>query len=130
GRKWLITGADNAGFAIIMAKIEDGPLAGHATLFLADLPDPAIRIERTLDTIDSSFTGGHAVIEIKDLRLPADSVLGEVGKGFRYAQVRLAPAPPSHCMRRLGPANRAPHHATPHAPEPLALRQGPRQPGG
>jgi alkylation response protein AidB-like acyl-CoA dehydrogenase len=107
GRKWLITGAEGSGFAIIMAKVEGGPHDGHATLFLADLPDPAIRIERTLDTIDSSFTGGHAVIEIKDLRLPADSVLGEVGKGFRYAQVRLAPARLSHCMRWLGSAVRA-----------------------
>ena len=47
------------------------------------------------------------VLEIKDLRLPADAVLGEVGKGFRYAQVRLAPARLSHCMRWLGSAVRA-----------------------
>jgi alkylation response protein AidB-like acyl-CoA dehydrogenase len=107
GRKWLITGAEGAGFVIIMAKVDGGPQDGHATLFLADLPDPAIRIERTLDTIDSSFTGGHAVLEIKDLRLPADAVLGEVGKGFRYAQVRLALARLSHCMRWLGSAVRA-----------------------
>jgi alkylation response protein AidB-like acyl-CoA dehydrogenase len=76
-------------------------------MFLADLPDPAIRIERTLDTMDSSFTGGHGVLEFDNLRLPADSVLGEVGKGFRYAQVRLAPARLSHCMRWLGSAMRA-----------------------
>jgi acyl-CoA dehydrogenase len=107
GRKWLITGAEGAGCAIIMAKNEGGPMDGHATMFLADLPDPTIRIERTLDTMDSSFTGGHGVLEIKDLRLPADSVLGEVGKGFRYAQVRLAPARLSHCMRWLGSAVRA-----------------------
>jgi alkylation response protein AidB-like acyl-CoA dehydrogenase len=115
GRKWLITGADNAGWAIIMAKMEGGPMAGHATLFLADLPNPAIRIERTLDTIDSSFTGGHAVMSFDELRLPADAVLGEIGKGFRYAQVRLAPARLSHCMRWLGSANRAQDIATDYA---------------
>ena len=107
GTKWFITGAYGAAFAIIMAKVEGGPHDGHATMFLADLPNPAIRIERTLDTIDSSFTGGHAVIDFRDLRLPADAVLGEVGKGFRYAQVRLAPARLSHCMRWLGSAVRA-----------------------
>src|SRR6476659_11476064 len=107
GRKWLITGADNAGWAIIMAKMEGGPMNAHATLFLADLPNPKIRIERTLDTIDSSFTGGHAEMSFTDLRLPADAVLGEIGKGFRYAQVRLAPARLSHCMRWLGAARRA-----------------------
>ena len=85
GRKWLITGAEGAGCAIIMARNEGGPMDGHATMFLADLPDPAIRIERTLDTMDSSFTGGHGVLEFDNLRLPADSVLGEVGKGFKVA---------------------------------------------
>jgi len=95
--------------------MEGGPMAGHATLFLADLPNPRIRIERTLDTIDSSFTGGHAVISFDELRLPADAVLGEIGKGFRYAQVRLAPARLSHCMRWLGSANRAQDIATDYA---------------
>jgi acyl-CoA dehydrogenase len=36
-----------------------------------------------------------------------DAVLGEVGEGFRYAQVRLAPARLTHCMRWLGLARRA-----------------------
>jgi acyl-CoA dehydrogenase len=121
GQKWLITGADGAGFAIVMARMEGGAMDGHATLFLVDLPNPAIRIERTLDTIDSSFTGGHAVIDIKDLRLPADAVLGEIGKGFRYAQVRLAPARLSHCMRWLGSANRAQDIATAYARERVAF---------
>ena len=40
GRKWLITGAEGAGFVIIMAKVEGGPQDGHATMFLADMPDP------------------------------------------------------------------------------------------
>ena len=64
-------------------------------------------LERTLDTMDSSFTGGHGVLKFENLRVPADAVLGEVGKGLRYAQVRLAPARLSHCMRWLGSAVRA-----------------------
>lgn len=121
GRKWLITGAEGAGCAIIMARNEGGPMDGHATMFLADLPDPAIRISRTLDTMDSSFTGGHGELEINNLRLPADAVLGEVGKGFRYAQVRLAPARLTHCMRWLGSANRAHDIATAYARERVAF---------
>ncbi len=105
GKKWLITGAEGAAFAIIMARTGDGP--NDATMFLADLPNPAFRIARTLDTIDSSFMGGHGVVEIEDLRLPGDAVLGEIGQGFRYAQVRLAPARLTHCMRWLGSAQRA-----------------------
>ncbi len=121
GRKWLITGAEGAGCAIIMAKNDGGPMHGHATMFLADLPDKAIRISRTLDTMDSSFTGGHGEIEIDNLRLPAEAVLGEIGKGFRYAQVRLAPARLTHCMRWLGSANRAHDIAAAYARERVAF---------
>lgn len=113
GRKWLTTGADGAAFAIIMARTGDGP--GDATMFLADLPNPAFRVVRRLTTMDTSFMGGHAEIEIDKLRVGPDAVLGEVGKGFRYAQVRLAPARLTHCMRWLGSANRAHDIATDYA---------------
>ncbi len=113
GRKWLTTGADGAAFAIIMARTGDGP--GDATMFLADLPNPAFRIVRHLATMDTSFMGGHAEIEIDNLRVGPDAVLGEVGKGFRYAQVRLAPARLTHCMRWLGSAKRAHDIATDYA---------------
>jgi alkylation response protein AidB-like acyl-CoA dehydrogenase len=113
GRKWLITGAEGAAFAIIMARTGDGP--GDATMFLCELPNPAFKIHRVLDTMDSSFMGGHAVIDIENLRVSGDDVLGEVGKGFRYAQVRLAPARLTHCMRWLGSAIRAHDTATQYA---------------
>lgn len=102
GRKTYITGADGAGVGIVMAKSDQG-----ACMFLVDLPDPAIRIERVMDTIDSSMPGGHAVISIENLRVPADQMLGQSGEGFRYAQVRLSPARLSHCMRWLGACVRA-----------------------
>lgn len=103
GTKWFITGADGADFAIIMAKLEDG----RATMFLCDTSSPGFHIERMMDSLDSCFTGGHAVVRFDNLRIPADDVLGELGKGFKYAQVRLAPARLTHCMRWLGAARRA-----------------------
>ena len=103
GTKWFITGADGAGFAIIMAKGEDGA----ATMFLADMDQPGIEIVRTMHSMDQAFAGGHAVVRFNDLRVPASDILGEPGKGFRYAQVRLAPARLTHCMRWLGAARRA-----------------------
>ncbi len=108
GRKWLITGADGAGMAIIMAKTVDehGNDIG-ASMFLTPLPADGFELERNLETIDSSMTGGHGIVNLRDLRVPADAVLGEVGKGFRYAQVRLAPARLTHCMRWTGTARRA-----------------------
>lgn len=113
GTKWLITGAEGAAFSIIMARTGEGP--HDATMFLTKLPHPAFKIVRTLDTMDSSFMGGHAVVEIDGLRVSGDDVLGEVGKGYKYAQVRLAPARLTHCMRWLGSAVRAHDIATEYA---------------
>ncbi|WP_449434872.1 acyl-CoA dehydrogenase family protein [Pseudomonas putida] len=103
GDKWFITGADGAGFVIIMARMEDG----SATMFLADMNAPGIIHERSMHSLDSCFAGGHSVLRFENLRVPASDVLGEVGKGFRYAQVRLAPARLTHCMRWLGAGRRA-----------------------
>ncbi|MDO8251375.1 MAG: acyl-CoA dehydrogenase family protein [Rhodoferax sp.] len=103
GRKWFITGAEGASYAIIMARMEDG----SATMFLADMPQPGIRVVRSMNAMDSCFTGGHCEVAFENLRVPAHDVLGEVGKGFRYAQIRLAPARLTHCMRWLGQARRA-----------------------
>jgi acyl-CoA dehydrogenase len=110
GRKAFITGAEGAKVGIVMAKSDDG-----ACMFLVDLPNPAIRTERVLDTIDSSMPGGHAVVVIDNLRVPADQMLGASGEGFKYAQIRLSPARLSHCMRWLGACTRANEIATDYA---------------
>jgi acyl-CoA dehydrogenase len=121
GRKWLITGAMDAGFMILMARTHrDGQDLG-ATMFLVPLPHPAVRIERLLDSMDASFTGGHAEIHIEGLRLSPSDVLGETGQGFKYAQVRLAPARLTHCMRWLGAAQRVHDVAVKHANERTAF---------
>jgi len=103
GRKWFITGADGSDYVIIMARTEDG----QATMFLSDMGVPGIEIERNMESMDQCFAGGHSVLRFTNLRVPEDQILGELGKGFRYAQVRLAPARLTHCMRWLGQARRA-----------------------
>ncbi|HKP65904.1 MAG TPA: acyl-CoA dehydrogenase family protein [Casimicrobiaceae bacterium] len=111
GGKWFITGADGAAFAIIMANAEgDG-----ATMFLADMNTSGIVLERAMGSLDSCFPGGHGVVRFEDVRVARNDVLGEVGKGFQYAQVRLSPARLTHCMRWLGAARRAHDIATDYA---------------
>lgn len=111
GTKWFITGAEGATYTIVMARMEDG----SATMFLADMDRQGINVVRNMEAMDSCFPGGHGVVEFKNVRISADDVLGEVGKGFRYAQVRLAPARLTHCMRWLGQARRAHDVATEYA---------------
>ncbi len=103
GRKWLITGANNAKTWIIMADLE----GAGATLFLCHGDTPGIVIERTMETMDRNYVEGHCVVLFEGLRLPASALLGEEGEAFRYAQLRLAPARLTHCMRWLGAAERA-----------------------
>jgi acyl-CoA dehydrogenase len=126
GVKQFITGATGAAFAIIMARMEDG----SATMFLADMDQSGIEVERQMSSLDTCFTGGHGVVRFDGLRIPRDDVLGEVGQGLRYAQLRLAPARLTHCMRWLGAAGRAHDEAAAYARrrhafgQPLAAHEG------
>jgi acyl-CoA dehydrogenase len=108
GRKWFITGAEGAAFFICMARTSDVIERGRgATMFLIDADAPGLRVDRIVEAMDRSFPGGHAEVMFEDCRVSDDAVLGEVGEGYGYAQVRLAPARLTHCMRWLGLAHRA-----------------------
>jgi acyl-CoA dehydrogenase len=118
GRKWLITGAEGAAFAIVMARTFDrGGNDVGATMFLSDADAAGIEVVEVLDTMDSNMVGGHSVVDFTGLRVEPAMVLGAVGAGFRYAQVRLAPARLTHCMRWLGAARRFHDFAVAYAKE-------------
>jgi acyl-CoA dehydrogenase len=131
GLKWLITGADGAKTWIIMARVAPNAHGGDGpTLFLCHGDTPGIELERVMDTMDRNYVQGHGVVRFNDLRLPASAVLGEVGQALRYAQMRLAPARLTHCMRWLGAASRVQSIAVEHARtrtafgKPLGEHQG------
>ncbi len=116
GEKWFITGFNGAKLNIVMAKTSEKIENNRgATMFLINNNDPGIIKLRTQNSMDSSFAGGHCQIQFKDLEVSDDQVLGEVGLGYKYAQVRLAPARLTHCMRWLGAAQRAHDIATSYA---------------
>jgi acyl-CoA dehydrogenase len=116
GRKTFITGADGAGFFIIMARTRGAAGdRGGGTMFLAPAGSKGLTVGRHVPTMDRSMVGGHCEVEFDGLLLPEDAVLGEVDEGFRYAQVRLGPARMTHVMRWLGAAVRAHEVAVEHA---------------
>jgi acyl-CoA dehydrogenase len=102
GRKWFISGATGAAFAIVLARTDNG-----ASLFIVEAGNPGYRLRRNIHSMDGFQVGGHGEIEFADCTLANDAVLGEIGKGFDYAQQRLEPARISHCMRFIGRASRA-----------------------
>ena len=102
GRKWFISGAVGAAFAIVLAQTDAG-----ATMFIVEAGNPGYRVLRNIASIDGFQIGGHGEIEFAGCEVNDDAVLGEIGKGFAYAQQRLEPARISHCMRFIGRASRA-----------------------
>ena len=107
GRKHFITGADGAGFFIIMARTSGEPgQRGGATMFLAPADSDGLKVGRHINTLDKAMIGGHCEVDFDDLFVPDSAVLGEVDQGFAYAQVRLGPARMTHVMRWLGAARR------------------------
>ena len=107
GHKWFITGADGAGFFIIMARTAGKPGdRGGATMFLAPADTAGIKVGRHIGTLDKAMIGGHCEVFFDNVFVPDESVLGAVDEGFSYAQVRLGPARMTHVMRWLGAARR------------------------
>jgi acyl-CoA dehydrogenase len=107
GRKWLITGFPGAAFVIVMARtLDDGGADVGASMFLFDSGRAGLTMVNQLNTMDNNSPGGHATVDLKDVRVSREEILGEPGRGFRYAQVRLGPARMTHCMRWLGAARR------------------------
>jgi acyl-CoA dehydrogenase len=118
GEKWYITGADGAAFAICMALTsEPGEGRPRATMFLVDAENPGYHVVRQVPSLDAGAPGGHCEVAFRDCVVGRDAVLGEVGEGFAYAQLRLAPARLTHCMRWLGVAQRAQEIAARYANE-------------
>lgn len=108
GHKRFISGADGAGFCIVMAATAAvGSIPAGATMFLVGMDNPGIRVGAPIHAIDRAIDGGHPHLHFQDCLVGDEAVLGEPGLGFRYAQVRLGPARLTHCMRWLGLARRA-----------------------
>lgn len=121
GRKWLISGAAGAGLAIVLVRVKGEAGEGGPTMFLTRMDTPGIRLVRALRTNYHDTIGGHWVVDLEDVRVGSEAVLGQVGQALRYAQQRLAPARLTHCMRWLGALQRAHDVACAYATRRMAL---------
>jgi acyl-CoA dehydrogenase len=109
GRKWCITGANGAAFAIVVAKTGSDEAKGHRnySLILVPTDTPGWEVERDPQWMGSHSPGGHPIIALNDVRVPAENLLGAAGEGFVIAQKRLAGGRLAHAMRWIGMAQRA-----------------------
>jgi acyl-CoA dehydrogenase len=116
GRKWFITGAEEASHFILIARTSDDPRHGLSA-FLYHKDQPGWRITRRIGIMGPEEHGGHCEIEFDGLEIPAENLLIGEGRGLKVTQIRLGPARLTHCMRWLGLSKRCVEIATAYAAE-------------
>jgi acyl-CoA dehydrogenase len=112
GRKWWITGAMNPNAEIFIVMGKTDPAAERhrqQSMILVPRCTPGVSVLRGMEVFgyDDHSHGGHAEIEFRDVRVPAENLIGGEGDGFAIAQARLGPGRIHHCMRSIGLAERA-----------------------
>jgi len=120
GRKWFITGAEDAGHFILMARTSDDPRKGLSA-FLFDRAAPGWGIERRIPIMGPEEHGGHCELVFDGLEIPAADLLMNEGDGLKLTQIRLGPARLTHCMRWLGLSKRCVEIARAYAGERFAF---------
>jgi acyl-CoA dehydrogenase len=110
GDKWFQTGADGAGFGIVMAVTDpDGAPHRHISQIIVPADTPGVEVVRPVPVLGHVGHGWntHCEVRFRGARVPAANLLGERGDGFRIAQKRLGPGRIHHVMRWLGQMQRA-----------------------
>jgi citronellyl-CoA dehydrogenase len=81
GRKIFITNGIRADFCVLVTRTDKG--AGHAgfSLFLVDRDLPGFTVSRELDKLGMR-SSDTAELVLDDVRVPAEALLGEDGRGF------------------------------------------------
>jgi acyl-CoA dehydrogenase len=111
GTKWHVTSYNDAQYCFFQARLTGGLHAGDHAMFIVDLPTEGVRVVRT-PAYSHTFAHHHPVVAFKDVRVPADQLVGAEGDGmtfayewFRYERLMIA-------ARCLGAAQRLVEEAT------------------
>ena len=108
GHKWFTgnRGVPGWRFTVLIgvSDPEASDYAKHSALIVpVDLP--GVHVVRDIPVLGFSHRARpHAEVVFENVRVPKENLLGERGKGFVAAQVRLATARIHHCMRSIGGA--------------------------
>jgi len=94
GDHWIINGdklwisfAHEADFALVFART-GGPGRDGITCFIVDTDTPGFHVRRIVHTLRSTHPATE--LQLEDVRVPEENILGEVGKGFSLANERLS----------------------------------------
>jgi len=108
--KWFSSGADGAGFGIVMLVTDpDAEPHRRASMIVVPTDTPGYELVRRVPVMGHAGRGWgtHCETRFTNVRVPVENTLGEPGDGFRIAQKRLGPGRIHHVMRWLGQMQRA-----------------------
>ncbi len=117
GEKIFIMHGDVADLAILFCKIKDKPKLS-AFIVETDQPGWEARTLKNKMGMRAATTGG---IFLKDVKVPKENLLGDVGRGFRYAMQTLDSARIGVAAQALGLAQRALDESVKRAKERIAF---------
>ncbi len=108
--KWFSSGADGAGFGIVMVVTDsDAPPHERASMIIVPTDTPGYELVRRIPVMghEGRGWGTHCETRFTGVRVPVENTLGGIGQGFAIAQKRLGPGRIHHVMRWLGQMQRA-----------------------
>jgi alkylation response protein AidB-like acyl-CoA dehydrogenase len=94
GSKMFITNGARADFIVLVTKTDPGARHDGITLFIVDLKDeagnnvPGFSVSRTLEKM-GMHASDTAELSFEDVRVPAENLLGQEGKGFYHISWEL-----------------------------------------
>ncbi|MGC8512583.1 MAG: acyl-CoA dehydrogenase family protein [Acidimicrobiales bacterium] len=109
GEKWFSSNARFSSFLIVMAVTNPDVSAYNGmSMFIVPADAPGVELVRNVGVGgESAHEGTHAYMRYRDVRVPADHLLGDEGGAFVIAQTRLGGGRIHHAMRTIAQVKKA-----------------------
>jgi acyl-CoA dehydrogenase len=109
GEKWFASNARFAEFLLVVAVTNpDVPIQKGASILVVPKDTPGLEFVRNVGLIGEPIGGGsHGYLRFNKCRVPIGNRIGEEGRGFEAAQVRLGGGRVHHAMRTVAVATKA-----------------------